>query len=654
MIPKVIHQVWMGPHKAPAKWMDTWPAMNPGWEYRVWTEDNFPWPLVNQRQWEQTPNWHGRSNIVRYELLQRFGGLYLDADLSCRRPLDDSLVDCDLVTCCENDRRTPGLISCAVLGAVSAHPAISAAVEAIGRLGPHELTPTWQATGPAFWTRILGPFLGGENARVRLLPGCSFFPTHHTGLRYNESEIAIAYADHHWASTNGNYHSGRFTPPTLSVIIPTLGRMTLARTLASIRAQQRVEGDEVLVVQDGPASESTRRIVAEAGVGRYIATGVEARDFGSTPRNRGMDEARGDLLLFMDDDDVYRPGAFEAIRSAAARHPGRPMMFRNWVKVLGRTRWADKTVRPVNVGTPMFVVPNVPARLGRWPGYRGEDFAFIHATLRKWPVGALVWEPFIIADYLDPGAEPPRPMVRNLIYHVYPVATNEEWQLNVRELARYWNLFNGRKIVGIVVDDETLDAEAVKSAFPPDPAIEWLVQPNVPDSGEVITWLPAMKQLESLNPDEATFYAHAKGVTHTIEKDGPVKLNSVRRWRNYLYRANLGLEPNCLDNALRSTTVLGALRCDKKFRPEPGRPPALWHFVGTFFWINHGRFFAYREALTIGRSRWAIERHAGEIVPVSESTCIGPELSRTHSIYQWSESDWDAMDRTLESAVRHH
>ncbi len=35
MIPKIIHQIWIGPKPAPTKFMDTWRDKNPDFEYDV-------------------------------------------------------------------------------------------------------------------------------------------------------------------------------------------------------------------------------------------------------------------------------------------------------------------------------------------------------------------------------------------------------------------------------------------------------------------------------------------------------------------------------------------------------------------------------------------------------------------------------------------
>ena len=39
MIPKIIHQLWIGTKPAPTNHMDTWKNMNPEFEYIRWSEE---------------------------------------------------------------------------------------------------------------------------------------------------------------------------------------------------------------------------------------------------------------------------------------------------------------------------------------------------------------------------------------------------------------------------------------------------------------------------------------------------------------------------------------------------------------------------------------------------------------------------------------
>jgi len=446
------------------------------------------------------------------------------------------------------------------------------------------------------------------------------------------------------------------SPPTLSVIIPTVSRETLTRTLESIAAQELIPGDEVLIVQDGPADPAVREPIRAAGwPWKYLATGKRANDFGSAPRNLGMEHARGDYLAFMDDDDMYRtgdtspsfyrhdgPGAFAAIRRAIARHPGRPLLFRMERPGWGATVWRPMAVRFGEACTPMFITPNRPELLGEWGRHRGSDFAFITTTLRLWPPGALVWEPDIIATVSQasgPKAEE-IPVKRNLIFHVWPLASNEEWRLNVEELAGYWSAFNGRKIVGVVEDGQTVDFTEVQRAFPTDPSIEWLVAENDPGRGESVTFATAAQMLESLNPDEATFYAHTKGVTQTYQRQ-PQRLESIRRWRSFMYRGCLG-DPATVDDVIRLYAVAGCLRQEHE-RQEPDRPPSYWMFSGAFWWFNHARFYSHPDALRLGPTRHAVERHFGELFGPEEAFCFG--RTREGHAYDWSPETWDTLEK---------
>jgi len=71
--------------------MDTWEkdylSAFPGWSYRLWTESDIrKLNLVNQkiyRRYKKSRNsmkWAGMADIARYEILYRFGGIYIDAD----------------------------------------------------------------------------------------------------------------------------------------------------------------------------------------------------------------------------------------------------------------------------------------------------------------------------------------------------------------------------------------------------------------------------------------------------------------------------------------------------------------------------------------------------------------------------------------------
>lgn len=106
-------------------------------------------------------------------------------------------------------------------------------------------------------------------------------------------------------------------------------------------------------------------------------------DFGNRSRDHGCQVATGTMLMFCDDDDVYTPDALETVRSVVADQTGRVHLFRMDSPTDGII-WVEPTVRLCNVGTPMFVIPNVKAKLGRWQNSEGafSDFRFLTDTLK--------------------------------------------------------------------------------------------------------------------------------------------------------------------------------------------------------------------------------------------------------------------------------
>lgn len=169
---------------------------------------------------------------------------------------------------------------------------------------------------------------------------------------------------------------------SISVIIPTIGRPSLAATLDSM-IHQIDEDDQVVVVGDGPQSVAKDIASAYGSKVRYLETPERANDFGATPRNLGIDVADRPYLAFMDDDDVYLPGAFGSIKDGLRQCPGRPHLYRMiWVE---RVIWSVPAILLENVGTHMVILPNVKSKLARWKTHYAADFDFINETGLLYP-----------------------------------------------------------------------------------------------------------------------------------------------------------------------------------------------------------------------------------------------------------------------------
>ena len=110
--------------------------------------------------------------------------------------------------------------------------------------------------------------------------------------------------------------------PVVSVIVPTCDRPDLlARSVSSILAQT-FEDYEVIIVDDG-----TRLAVSEYEDPRVRVIASQGAHGPGPARNRGIEEAQGEYIAFLDDDDVWLPGKLDASVKALLDHPEAGVVF---------------------------------------------------------------------------------------------------------------------------------------------------------------------------------------------------------------------------------------------------------------------------------------------------------------------------------------
>ena len=170
---------------------------------------------------------------------------------------------------------------------------------------------------------------------------------------------------------------------------------------------------------------------------------------------------------------------------------------------------------------------------------------------------------------------------RNLLYHIYPVAANGVWQWNVAQLLRRIGLFNGKRIVAIAVDERTDSAETVKRAF--NGAVEdFVVLKNRPDRREVESHQELFSRVRSEDPNEVTFYAHAKGVTSTSWAQ-----EAVRLWAGVSYELCLDYFP-AVKKLFKDHPVVGPF---KRTIRAWAQSASAWHYSGTFYWFRNAALY---------------------------------------------------------------
>jgi glycosyltransferase involved in cell wall biosynthesis len=108
------------------------------------------------------------------------------------------------------------------------------------------------------------------------------------------------------------------TQPLVSVIIPTYNRATLVQEAIASVLSQGYPRLEVIVVDDG-SQDRTPEVLRALG---EAVTFLHQEHAGvSTARNRGVAAAHGELLAFLDSDDLWRPGKVAAQVALFAQQP---------------------------------------------------------------------------------------------------------------------------------------------------------------------------------------------------------------------------------------------------------------------------------------------------------------------------------------------
>ena len=202
MIPKTIHQVWLGPDDPPIEWMQTWVnfAMSSDFEYRVWTEHTIR-GLENQAAYDyymHHEQWHGASDVARAEILERMGGWYIDADVELVDPHGfywDPMQQARFVAVSHPEPDTARVPN-TVFAAEPGHRILGRTIALIERQFEHDdLDPVWATVGSCHSRAIA---LAPKRMRPYFVEAKMFLPFHF-GRRV-EGE-GPTYAIHHQMMT---------------------------------------------------------------------------------------------------------------------------------------------------------------------------------------------------------------------------------------------------------------------------------------------------------------------------------------------------------------------------------------------------------------------------------------------------------------------
>lgn len=121
--------------------------------------------------------------------------------------------------------------------------------------------------------------------------------------------------------------------PLISIVTPVYNAIeTLPETLASIRAQDYPAIEHVVV--DAVSTDGTLELLREEERAGRIVLISEPDEGLSDAFNKGVDAATGELVGWLNGDDLYAPGALSAVAAAYAENPEREW-FTGRCKIIG-------------------------------------------------------------------------------------------------------------------------------------------------------------------------------------------------------------------------------------------------------------------------------------------------------------------------------
>ena len=252
-IPRILHVIWVGDEtKRPDAAIRTWRDRHPDWTFMLWGNaelDGVPWRSRRQMEiYRAARRWEGVADLMRYEILCRHGGVYVDADSECVRPLDDWLLTHRLFAVWESETHRPGLVANGFIGATPGHPVLRALTRKMATMHrPMRRRSLWRSAGPFLfkkairlyraarrdnlWVELRPPFIGeavrpwqtvgtiaftrellrASPGDVTILPSMLFLPKHY--LDRTERTGGLIYARHEWRTGNHDRDVALAGPP---------------------------------------------------------------------------------------------------------------------------------------------------------------------------------------------------------------------------------------------------------------------------------------------------------------------------------------------------------------------------------------------------------------------------------------------------------
>lgn len=205
MIPKRLGHIWIGPLDPPQEWMQTWIDLHPDWEYTLYDNDFMESGTFETKaqidEYIKRGSYAGAADLLRYEILYKFGGYIAGADSICRNPIDELFEDDKSVYTIYENEFLRGMLVAPILAATPGHPFVRMLIDKLKSIEPAYLDVAWRQTGNLFVSEMIEE----HQPDIVIWPSHYLIPVHYTGRTYTGT--GKIYAEQLFGSTNKIYQA---------------------------------------------------------------------------------------------------------------------------------------------------------------------------------------------------------------------------------------------------------------------------------------------------------------------------------------------------------------------------------------------------------------------------------------------------------------
>jgi FkbM family methyltransferase len=190
---KIIHFTVRDPNKldpVQADVVERARKLHPAWGIKLWPDAPQGESFLLEKYWPKVNSGAQFADLLRLDVLYRFGGVYVDSDLRLFKPLDELVQRFDFFIASEDGYN----LTNALIGARKDSPLLRHLIDELNTGEPDWSLPPHRTTGPHFFSRQLK----WRKEEVTVLPRESFY-SYGPGFEGQKRNHRHAYGEHLWA-----------------------------------------------------------------------------------------------------------------------------------------------------------------------------------------------------------------------------------------------------------------------------------------------------------------------------------------------------------------------------------------------------------------------------------------------------------------------